>query len=271
MFDHLIETTADASAVRKRRYYFLLSSVVVGILFIAALVVSIYAEEIGLGAEGFDTSSLVLPVPELDHQAAEPAPTDRRQAKVPSAAIERQIVASLPTRADTFDPTAIPPAISTLPGPAIKIADMGPPSADAQPALAQNFDTGGVPTGTGLADAAPDPPTPPRSEPPPRTEPPRADPPSVTKSLGVVNGIATSLPRPMYPPAANATNVQGKVDVQVTIDEAGKVIASKAVSGPVLLRHAAERAAWNARFTPTYLSKVAIKVSGVIVYNFVRN
>ena len=73
------------------------------------------------------------------------------------------------------------------------------------------------------------------------------------------------------PTAAAATNVQGKVDVQVTIDEAGKVISSKAVSGPFLLRHAAERAAWNARFTPTYLSKIAIKVSGVIVYNFTRN
>jgi hypothetical protein len=271
MFEHLIETTADASAVRTRRYYFLLSSVLVGILFIAALVISIYAEEIELGAEGFDTSSLVLPVPELDHQAADPAPPDRRQDKLPIAAIERQIVASLPKRADTFDPTAIPPAISTLPGPAIKIIDIGPPSADAQPTLAQNLDTGGVPTGPGLADAAPDPPKPPRPEPQPRSDPPRPDPPSMTKSLGVVNGIATSLPRPMYPPAATATNVEGKVDVQVTIDEAGKVIASKAVRGPVLLRHAAERAAWNARFTPTYLSRVAIKVTGVIVYNFVRN
>jgi TonB family protein len=65
--------------------------------------------------------------------------------------------------------------------------------------------------------------------------------------------------------------ITGKVDVQITIDETGKVISAKAASGHPLLRNAAETAAWKAKFTPTLLSKVPVKVTGVIVYNFTRN
>jgi len=57
----------------------------------------------------------------------------------------------------------------------------------------------------------------------------------------------------------------------VTIDEAGKVISSKAVSGHPLLRGTAESAAWKARFSPTLLSNVPVKVSGVIVFNFKKS
>jgi len=82
--------------------------------------------------------------------------------------------------------------------------------------------------------------------------------------------MAISLPKPNYPAAAQAVNVQGKVDVQVLIDETGRVISAKAVSGNGMLKSAAEQAARNARFSPTYLSKVPVKVTGVIVYNFSR-
>jgi len=65
-------------------------------------------------------------------------------------------------------------------------------------------------------------------------------------------------------------NAQGRVDIQVVIDETGKVISASAVSGHPMLRTAAEQAARNARFTPTLLSNVPIKVTGVITYNFTR-
>ena len=110
--------------------------------------------------------------------------------------------------------------------------------------------------------------------PPVITEPPpvKKDPPLPMKPVsgGVVNGNATSLPKPAYSAAAIAVGAQGKVDVQVLIDESGRVISAKAVSGHIMLRDAAERAARSARFTPTYLSKVPVKVTGVIVYNFMR-
>jgi protein TonB len=55
----------------------------------------------------------------------------------------------------------------------------------------------------------------------------------------------------------------------VTIDESGNVISASAVSGHPLLRAAAVAAARSSKFSPTMLSGQAVKVTGVIVYNFV--
>jgi TonB family protein len=88
-------------------------------------------------------------------------------------------------------------------------------------------------------------------------------------SGGVLNGKAISLPKPAYPPAAKAVKASGTVVVQVEIDEQGKVVSAKAVSGHPLLRSASEAAAREARFTPTKLSGKPVKVSGVVTYNFV--
>lgn len=87
-------------------------------------------------------------------------------------------------------------------------------------------------------------------------------------SGGVVNGKAISLPKPDYPPAAAAVGASGAVNVEVVIDEAGNVESAKAVSGHPLLRAAAETAAQGAKFSPTTLQGQAVKVKGVVVYNF---
>ena len=60
----------------------------------------------------------------------------------------------------------------------------------------------------------------------------------------------------------------GKVEVEVTVDENGKVMSAQATSGPATLRDAAVEAAKRARFTPTKLSGAPVKVIGLIVYNF---
>lgn len=88
-------------------------------------------------------------------------------------------------------------------------------------------------------------------------------------SKGVVNGSAISLPKPEFPAAAKAVNASGTVNVQVLIDEEGNVVSAKAVSGHPLLRQAAEESAQGAKFKPTLLSGQAVKVNGVVVYNFV--
>jgi TonB family protein len=88
-------------------------------------------------------------------------------------------------------------------------------------------------------------------------------------SGGVVNSKATSLVKPAYPAAARAVRASGAVNVQVTISESGSVISASAVSGHPLLRGAAEAAARSSRFSPTLLSGQPVKVTGVIVYNFV--
>jgi TonB family protein len=90
-----------------------------------------------------------------------------------------------------------------------------------------------------------------------------------TISGGVINGKAIDLPKPVYPASARAVRASGAVNVQVTIDEEGNVISANAVSGHPLLRSAAVESARSAKFKPTLLSGKAVKVSGVLIFNFV--
>lgn len=87
-------------------------------------------------------------------------------------------------------------------------------------------------------------------------------------SGGVLNGKALSLPVPLYPQLAVRSRTTGKVEVEVTVDENGKVITAQAISGPGQLRDAAVEAAKHARFSPTKLSGAPVKVVGLINYNF---
>jgi TonB family protein len=88
-------------------------------------------------------------------------------------------------------------------------------------------------------------------------------------SAGVINSKAKNLVKPEYPSAARAVRASGAVNVEVTFDEKGDVISATAVSGHPLLRGAAEDAAKRSKFEPVLLQGVPIKVSGIIVYNFV--
>ena len=86
---------------------------------------------------------------------------------------------------------------------------------------------------------------------------------------GVLNGKAISKPAPAYPPIAKAARAAGTVEVEVLLDESGRVISAKAIAGHPLLQQAAVEAASRARFSPTLVSGQPVKVSGVIAYNFV--
>ncbi len=83
---------------------------------------------------------------------------------------------------------------------------------------------------------------------------------------GVLNGMAVSLPRPVYPPMAKQIGAAGEVRVQVAIDGTGNVISARAVSGHPLLRSAAESAARQSR-----MRSEAANSTGQIVYNFRNN
>lgn len=89
-----------------------------------------------------------------------------------------------------------------------------------------------------------------------------------TISGGVLNGKATSLPDPVYPPVAKRVQASGTVSVQVLVDEKGNVVTAQAVTGHPLLRPAAVAAARQAKFSPTMLSGKPVRVSGVINYQF---
>lgn len=88
---------------------------------------------------------------------------------------------------------------------------------------------------------------------------------------GIINGKALFKPQPEYPPAAITLRAQGTVRVKITVDETGKVIEAKAFDNsphPALSR-VSEEAALRARFSPTLLSGVPVKVNGSITYNYV--
>lgn len=86
--------------------------------------------------------------------------------------------------------------------------------------------------------------------------------------LGQLNGVALSLATPTYPEFARKTSVQGLVNVQVTVNEEGKVVSAKATSGPAMLRGAAEEAARRSKFKPTMADNQPVKATGFISYNF---
>jgi periplasmic protein TonB len=99
--------------------------------------------------------------------------------------------------------------------------------------------------------------------------PPKSDVPRAPISGGVLNGKAVRLVQPPYPAIARSAHASGQVRVQVLIDENGNVISASAISGHPLLQGAAAAAARQSKFTPTKLSGQAVKVTGVIIYNFV--
>jgi TonB family protein len=84
----------------------------------------------------------------------------------------------------------------------------------------------------------------------------------------ILNGKATSLPKPVYPAAAKAVRAGGTVVVRVVIDESGNVISAAAISGHPLLRAASVEAARAAKFA-RLVDGPPVKVSGLLTYNFI--
>ncbi len=270
MFDKLIESDSASANFKPRRSYFIVSSFVMGILFITAVVISIYAGEIIAPEDDWDLTRVVAPVEIVPPPQVQPQQTSTRKA---SSSL-------VPTRPSnmlrTDEPPVVPDSISVTPNTELArpkgpfAISLGPPG-DAAGGDAVTRSGGEAVAATGLSTVASEPASSVVSAPgPPPLRPAKAVEKQVVKSLGVINGIAITLPKPGYSPAAIAMKVTGNVDVQVTIDETGKVISAKAVSGHPMLRSEAERAAWRARFTPTKLSNVPVKVTGIIVYRFTR-
>jgi len=268
MFDRLIESEPETADFKNRRSYFMASTVVVGILFLAAVVVSIYAKDFDLGNGSLEMTELIAPV-EMAAEISKPEPERPRTDPA-------RETSQLPIRKENMSSTSEPTIVPTTTSVARNTVMARPPGdfqigkQDTDP-IGPGRNTTGTATGIGgpnLPNAKADPESEP--EPPPVRRDPPVTKPGPPKSIGVVNSRATSLPKPQYSAAAIAMHAQGRVDVQVVIDETGKVISASAVSGHPMLRTSAEQAGRNARFTPTLLSNVPIKVTGVITYNFTR-
>jgi len=85
---------------------------------------------------------------------------------------------------------------------------------------------------------------------------------------GILNSKALDLPAPKYPEAAQKAHASGQVQVKVLVDETGRVISAEALFGPESLRQAAVEAAKLAKFPPTVVEGAAVKVSGILTYDF---
>ena len=87
---------------------------------------------------------------------------------------------------------------------------------------------------------------------------------------GVLNGKATFLAKPTYPDDAKKVRAGGAVAVQVLINEKGRVLSACAVpEANQLFAESVEIAALKSTYSPTLLAGTPVKVSGLIVYNFV--
>ena len=96
----------------------------------------------------------------------------------------------------------------------------------------------------------------------------RPKPEGEVRMVSSICGKAVSLPKPPYPEEARAAKASGTVQVGVVIDEKGRVVWARAISGHPLLQDAARKAACRARYSPTQISGRPIKSQTVINYNF---
>ena len=102
----------------------------------------------------------------------------------------------------------------------------------------------------------------------PPPQPRRAVEPRVSK--GVSMGDIINRVTPIYPSVAKQMNAAGEVQVDITIDETGRVIEARAISGHPMLRGAAEDAARKWVFKPTLLDGAPVKQKGTLTFVFTR-
>jgi protein TonB len=264
MFNHLIESSSHAKEFKRRGSFLLFTTSVYLVLFTITGVVSIYAYDAHLESQSTEIEFLTFVPPQI--QEEEPAPAPPRNTIAPSPDNNRNQTQSVRTILvdSATNPMNIPSTIGTVASsvpPARSDSIVGNYNADP---IVPASGPRGVPGGTGTAPIVLD------TEPPPVPTPtPTPAPVKLLKKSEVLNSQALSLPKPRYPQIAMQTRIQGMVSVQVLINESGNVVSAKAVSGHPFLVPEAQRAAMQAKFSPTTISGQAVKVSGVITYNFV--
>ncbi len=279
MLDQLVESRENSKENTRRSEFLLGTLALMVVVLIGGWTYSLFNKEYSMGTGEIEISSLIAPVA-LPEEVPPPKPEPEKQPEQ-----KQEVKIDKPTVVEkiaTMEETKEPPKETKgeiLKAPPLKKSD------------AANFDIGDqnkgrfdpnesyneVPKGLGTqpsgnGNVEPEPTVQVKTPTPiPPTPKPTEKPVPKIISGGVVNGKATNLVKPPYPAAARAIRVSGAVNIQVTIDESGNVISASAVSGHPLLRAAAVQAARSSKFSPTLLSGQAVKVTGVIVYNFVPN
>ncbi|MDQ3908506.1 MAG: TonB family protein [Acidobacteriota bacterium] len=272
MFQNLIESGSHRRDLARRGRFLLGTLALYSALVCAAGVASVSAYNARLDAQTYEVA--ILPPWALPAQAQPPdhnePPARPSRGNAGELSVRRDLVLDLNTTPRTPPPVSSEATnVKTIPqGPFIigrfdRDAPIGGPHA-----LVGTGSGGGVPTGTNdrpqVVVATPNDPPPPevaRPTPAPTPKP-------VLKLSQILSSKVVSKPAPPYPQIAKIAGVQGTVNVEILVDEQGRVVSATAKDGPVMLREAARQAALLARFTPTQLNGEPVKVSGVISYNF---
>ena len=85
---------------------------------------------------------------------------------------------------------------------------------------------------------------------------------------GVLNMKVLNDLSPAYPQKAKVQKIQGRVEIQLLVNEDGEVIFANPLSGPEELWAESVKAAVSARFHPTKLSGKPVKITGRIILDF---
>jgi protein TonB len=266
MFTNLVESSADMSAFKRRSSFFLATVAGYSLFIFAAGVVGVLTYDAQVEAQTTDLL-VELAIPPVNPAPEPERPRDSSPAprRTPATApVDRNV--NEPQRTEgvstTNDPTRVPESVGATPSSVPPVTghfrignrNVDPPSVTP--------DTSGCVTCSGVTpkvvetETAPLPPTPPK-------------PTMLHVSAPIILAKVVDLPKPMYPVLAKQARIQGPVNVQILIDETGRVISAQAVKGSPMLTSAAVDAARRARFTPTKLGDQPVKVQGVITYNFV--
>lgn len=88
----------------------------------------------------------------------------------------------------------------------------------------------------------------------------------ITGNIGEAKAVV--LVKPKYPIEAKEAGAEGKVRVNIEIDEKGGVTSAKAVSGHQLLYEAAQTAALKSKFLTPKINGQREKLAGYLNYNF---
>lgn len=280
MLDQLIESKNNIKESAKRAKFLGTTFVLVITTAFSGVLWSLFAKNVSMRGNQFEISTMVAPVPVPEDKPQPPEPAQKLPKNTPN-----NVVNQTSRQANILqinESPKIPQEISVTPNTqrarpnAPFIISKGVEADAVNPNATAN--DRGVSDGSNVIGDPPNlsqtkgleiktPPPPPLLDVKKRAESNKK---SVITTGGVMNGKAINLPKPVYSAAARAVNANGEVNVQITVDETGKVISASAVSGHPLLRGEAERAARGARFTPTLLTGQPVKVTGIIVYRFMK-
>lgn len=268
MFDRLVVSAKDRRRGRTGKILFL-TSVFYSLAIASALVVSVVAASPMLE----DTSEMarftpVIPAPPLPPKGNEPIVHHGRPPQTPRPSIYNP--APLETLTNPATQSRLVRGIPNL----SNVGDVSPGGVG---------DPNGVEGGDPFAPSSigviggsgreigppPAPPTPPPvTKPKPEPQPEKQ---LLRLPSTVLSGKAVTRKTPDYPSIAKQIKLQGAITVEVMITSDGRVESARALGGHPLLVRAAVDAAYGWRFQPTLLNGVAVRVTGVITFNFTLN